>query len=390
MDFRESPLENLKSKKIIRLSKSSISIAEKNAVAAVLDKEFLGMGEEVQKFESLLKDYFKRDVVCVNTGTSALQLAIQSSGIGSGDEVLVPSLTYVASYQAISATGATPLSCDIDLENCFIDLSDAEKRITERTKAIMPVHYTGAVCDLEKVYGFAKRHNLRVIEDAAHAFGSKYRGKLVGSIGDITCFSFDGIKNITAGEGGCVISDDQELIRSVKDIRLLGVERDTESRFAGLRTWEFDVKEQGWRYHMSNIMAAIGIEQFKRFPIMAEKRRHLCQLYDSILKHQKRILIFKKDYSEIVPHIYPIRIIGLRNREKLTKKLLEYGIQTGIHYQPNHRLTFYRNDHELPLENTEKVYSELLTLPLHIDLTDDDVLYVSEILIKELSSITEY
>jgi dTDP-4-amino-4,6-dideoxygalactose transaminase len=213
----------------------------------------------------------------VVNGTAALQLALQAAGIWQGDEVLVQSLTYVASFQAISATGARPVACDVDAETLCLDWRDAEKRLTPRTKAVMPVHYAGGVGALDEIYAFAEKYGLRVIEDAAHAFGTEYQGKKVGEFGDIVCFSFDGIKNITSGEGGCIVTNDEEVLRKVRDARLLGVEKDTEKRFSGGRSWEFDVTAQGWRYHMSNIMAAIGLEQLKRFPENASQRQVLAK-----------------------------------------------------------------------------------------------------------------
>ena len=183
--------------KLLRLSKSVISIRERKAVEKVLKKGFLGMGPEVYQFEKDLKSFFKREVVCFNSGTAALQIALQASGIGANDEVLVPSITYVASYQAISATGAKPISCDIDLKNMQVSLIDLKKKVTKKTKAIMPVHFAGSASQINETYKFAKKNNLRVIEDAAHAFGTKINGRKIGSFGDITCFSFDGIKNIT-------------------------------------------------------------------------------------------------------------------------------------------------------------------------------------------------
>ena len=232
----------------------------------VLDREFLGMGAEVQMFEKLLSAFFGRPAVCVANGTAALQLALQACEIGPGDEVLVQSLTYVASFQAISATGARPVACDIENATLTLDWRDAEKRLTTKTKAIMPVHYSGGVGALNEIYSFARKHSLRVIEDAAHAFGSVYQGKRVGGFGDVACFSFDGIKNITSGEGGCVVTDDPDVLRRVQDARLLGVEKDTEKRYMVQRSWEFDWSTQCLRYHMSNIMASIRMEQLKRFP----------------------------------------------------------------------------------------------------------------------------
>lgn len=368
---------------MIRLSKSSISDAEKKAVTAVLDREYLGMGAEVQLFEKMLSEYFGRTAVCVANGTAALQLAVQACGIRRGDEVLIPSLTYVASFQAISATGAKPVACDINEDTCMLNWKDAEKRITPATKAIMPVHYTGGVGPLDEIYAFANRFNLRVIEDAAHAFGTVYKQKKIGGFGDISCFSFDGIKNITCGEGGCVVTDDPHIIRKVQDARLVGVEKDTEKRYTGQRSWEFDVTAQGWRYHMSNIMAAIGIEQFKRFPDMAAKRCALAKKYDTLLAGHPVIIILSRDYEQVVPHIYVVRIRGMKDRGALQDALIAKGIQTGIHYQPNHTLSFYKDNASAAFPVTDEVYPELLTLPLHVDLDEDKVIYVCEIL-KEL------
>lgn len=370
----------MKPKSIIRLSKSSLGLAEKIAVMGVLDREFLGMGKEVQQFEDALSEFFDRNAVCVSTGTASLQLALQGCGIGMNDEVLVQSLTYVASFQAISSVGATPVACEVNPNTLTLDWRDAEKRLTEKTKAIMPVHYAGGVGELDKLYTLAQKYKLRVIEDAAHAFGTIYQGRKIGSNGDIVCFSFDGIKNITSGEGGCLVTDDQVVLQSARDARLLGVEKDTEERYKGNRSWKFDVSNQGWRYHMSNIMAAIGIEQLKRFDEFACIRQERAKLYDVLLKDHPQIVPLNHDYEEVVPHIYVVRLIGSFDRSKLQEELLKNGIQTGIHYQPNHFLSYYRQQNTFPLPITESVYPHLLTLPLHADISEDDVNYIATVL----------
>ena len=371
---------------VIRLSKSCLSASEKEAVLTVLDREYLGMGEEVRLFEAELAKYFSRPVVCVANGTAALQLALQACGVGPGDEVLVQSLTYVASYQAISATGATPVSCEIDPQTLTIDLGDAKKRLSERTKVIMPVHYAGGAGCLTDIYTFARLHGLRVIEDAAHAFGSIFNQQKIGAQGDIVCFSFDGIKNITAGEGGCIVSNDEKLLSSIRDARLLGVQKDSDKRFNGERSWEFDVTEQGWRYHMSNIMAAIGRVQLSRFSEFASKRQELAKLYDVNLKNVHEVIIFKKDYNQIVPHIYPIWINPqIYDRDSVRKALLDIGIETGVHYQPNHHLSLYQSeDCQLPV--TDKMHRGLISLPLHPDLTEDQIVKVCTSLKQALES----
>lgn len=363
--------------RLIRLSKSVIGDEEKKAVMGVLDREYLGMGKEVQAFEKDLSSFFNRQAVCVNTGTAALHLALQALGLGPGDEVLVQSLTYIASFQAISATGARSIPCDIDPDTITIDIHDAKKRLTRRTKAIMPVHYSGGVGSLDEIYSFAEENSLRVVEDACHAFGSYYNGRKVGSFGDISCFSFDGIKNITSGEGGAVVTDDEKVLKRVRDARLLGVENDTEKRYKGERSWDFDVQNQGWRYHMSNIMAAIGIEQLKKFPEFAKKRKYSAKKYYNKLNSSSSIDLLKQDFESIVPHIFVVKLKS-HDREKIRGLLLAQGIQTGVHYQPNHVLSMYEIPDRMSLPMTETIFPKLLSLPLHPDLKDEDIDFICE------------
>jgi dTDP-4-amino-4,6-dideoxygalactose transaminase len=269
------------------------------------------------------------------------------------------------------------VACDIDPEIFLLDLSDAEKRINAGTKAIMPVHYTGGAGDLDALYALAKKHNLRVIEDAAHAFGTTFLGKKVGSFGDIACFSFDGIKNITSGEGGCIVTDDEEILQKIRDARLLGVEKDTEKRYTGERSWDFDTSAQGWRFHMSNIMAAIGVEQLKRFPEFSQKRQKLAKRYDQLFKDHPSIKPVPRDYKTVVPHIYVVCICGMKDRKRIQQKMLIKGIQVGYHYQPNHWLNLYNNDESQSLPVTDSVFPELMSLPLHPHLSEEEVDYIA-------------
>ena len=284
-------------------------MAEKIAVLSILDKEFLGMGAEVMLFEGKIKNFLQteKEVICVNTGTSALHLSLSVLGLKSGDEVLVPSLTYVASYQSISATGAKPVSCEINPDTLFINVNDARSKITKNTKVIMPVHYASSSKGMNEVYSLAKEFNLRVVEDAAQAFGCKRDGELVGKTGDIICFSFDGVKNITSGEGGAILSNDKEFVQKAKDARLLGVERDTEKRFSGQRSWNFDVSSQGFRYHMSNIMAAIGIVQIDRIDEFRSVRQNIARKYIKELLKLEDINLLDFNFNETLPHIFVIK-----------------------------------------------------------------------------------
>jgi dTDP-4-amino-4,6-dideoxygalactose transaminase len=359
----------------LRLSRSVVGREEAEAVTRIIMEEgYLGMGAEVQRLEAEIAAYLgvaAADVSCVNTGTAALHLAVQAA-VPQGGEVLVQSVTYVASFQAIRAAGAVPVACEALPASVTIDLDDAARRLTPRTRAIMPVHYAGYAGDLDAVYAFADRHGLRVIEDAAHAFGSSHRGRLIGSFGDIVCFSFDGIKNITCGEGGAIVSADPAVNAAVKDARLLGVERDTEKRFAGQRSWNFDVTAQGWRYHMSNIMAAIGRVQLRRLPQeFAPARRRLSALYRELLQDTPGVALLETDAEGTVPHIMAVRITDGR-RDTLRGLLDGEGLTTGLHYRPNHLHTLFGGaSRSLPV--SERLEKELLTLPLHPALSEDDV-----------------
>lgn len=352
----------------IRLSKSCVGEEEKAALARVIGAGYLGMGQEVQLFEDELKNYLDTDadVICVNSGTAALHLALSCLDIGPGDEVLVPSITYVASFQAISATGAKPVPCDVSTDRVFIDLIDAKQRITSKTKAIMPVHYASDSQSMRDVYEFANHHNLRVIEDAAHGFGSSRDGLKVGCMGDVVCFSFDGIKNITSGEGGAVVTSDKELSLRIKDARLLGVEKDTQKRYEGERSWSFNVSHQGFRYHMSNLMAAIGREQLKKIDIFSVHRKNLVQRYIKEFSLVDGIKILDLDYENILPHIFSVKVLH-RKRDDLMTYLRLNGIECGIHYMPNHLLEFYKTEYNLSI--SEMLSCQLLSLPLHADLS---------------------
>lgn len=362
----------------IRLAKSSIGDDEKQAVLGVLDREFLGMGAEVDEFESLLTEFFGRPTACLVNGTAGLHLALQACGVGQGDEVLVPSLTFVASFQAVTATGAVPVPCDIDSVTYTLDWEDALQRVTPATTAVMPVHYAGGVGDLDGLYSMADSSGLRVIEDAAHAFGTTTTGRRVGSFGDVACFSFDGIKNITSGEGGCVVTDDDEVIERVRRFRSLGVVTKRDGNPAEGILPEIDVLDQGWRYHMSNLMAAIGICQFHRREELAGRRRELARAYDRFLEDLELVSSIPHDYDEVVPFMYAVRIHGDHDISKLRASLYADGISTGAQYQPNHRHKLFSARNEPPLPVVSEIYPRLMVLPLHPDLQMQDVAYICE------------
>tara|TARA_B100000579_G_C22847906_1_gene865529 strand:- start:5362 stop:6477 length:1116 start_codon:yes stop_codon:yes gene_type:complete len=371
---------------MIRLSKSYISKKEINSVVKVMNKKFLGMGTEVKKFERDLEKIFGRYSLCVVNGTAAIQISLQVAGIKKGDEVLVQSFTYVSTIQAITALGAKPVFCDINIDNISIDLEDAEKKISKKTKAILPVHYAGQTGQLENIYKFAKKYKICVIEDAAHAFGSKYKNRLIGKKGDLVCFSFDGIKNITSGEGGAIITSNKIYAERIKAVRLLGVIGDSKNRYKNKRTWDFDVKEQGWRYHMSDIMASIGRIQLANRNKMFFKRKKIATQYIKNLKKNNKIKLILENVEEIVPHIFPIIIYRLKNKDKLRKKLLDNKIETGIHYKPNHLLSFFRQKN-VKLPKTEFLYKNIITLPIHPEITIKEVNFICKTLKNIINTI---
>ncbi len=367
----------------MRLSRSIVGEAEARAVSRVIVEDgYLGMGSEVHRFEEELAAYLGVPVASLataNTGTAALTMAVDAAapgafGRGCRGSVLVPSLTYVASFQAVTAAGCRPVACEVLPETGTIDLADAEKRLTPDCFAVMPVHYASNPWQLDKVYDFAAAHGLRVIEDAAHAFGCRHDGRKIGSFGDLVCFSFDGIKNITSGEGGLVVAHRPEDARTVQDTRLLSVQKDTEARWSGGRSWDPSVSRQGWRFHMSNIMAAIGRVQLTRLdPEFIPARKRLAALYRELLAGEAALRFLEEDpRDDITPHIQPVRVLNGR-MPRVRQHLLDHGIPVGVHYKPNHFLAYFGDEKAAPFPQTEKLFSELMTLPMHPGLSDEDV-----------------
>jgi len=345
---------------------------ELEAVSNVFDTRWLGMGSVTKDFEDKLREFLGvRHVVAVNSGTSALHIALDAVGVGEGDEVIVPSLTFVASSQVITACGARPVFCDVNIDTLNMDPSDAAARITSKTRAIMPVHFGGLACEMNEILAMASEHGLSVIEDAAHAFGSSYDGRKIGTLSDICCFSFDPIKNITCGEGGAVVTESEEIAERVLLKRILGIDQDTWSRYRGERSWVYDVVTQGYRYHMSNINAAIGLEQLKRFEEFKARKQEIVTRYDRAFENVSGLVRIKRNPADTFPFFYVIRVLDNR-RDDLMKYLKEHDIGSGVHYIPNHLQSLYA-ELSAPLPICEQLYREMITLPLYFEMTDADV-----------------
>lgn len=359
---------------IIRVAQATVGEEEWLALKPALERGYYGHAEKVVEFEHAIAKYLgcvDRPVVCVSSGTAALHLALLAAGISRNDEVLVPSLTFVGSYQAITATGAMAVSCDVQEDNFLIDLRDAEAKVTDKTRAIMPVHYAGNPGALDEMCAFAKEHGLRIVEDAAHALGSEYKGRKIGVFGDLVCFSFDSLKNITCGEGGAVICPDEVTAERIRLSRLLGMNRNNPHTGGIERQKMFSVETQGYRYHMSNLNAAIGLVQLGKIDSFIGRRRTIARKYDTAFRPLYGLQPLTIDYSSVAPHIYTIRVFQER-RDDLVSFLASKGIETAINYIPNHLHPMFAQS-GIRLEVTEKVFGELLNLPLHCSLSEEDV-----------------
>ena len=332
-----------------------------------LDVGWLGMGATTKEFEERIAAYLElngRHVVATNTGTSALHIALLAAGVGPGDEVIVPSFNYVADHQAIRYTGADVVMCDIRDDNLGIDCESARSLITARTKAIIPLHFSGIPCDQAGVYDLAREFGLRVIEDGCHAFGSTILGNKIGSYGDITCFSFDPVKIITSIDGGCVIVNGEEELQKLHHLRLLGVDKDTTERYKNARAWEYDVVDQGYRYHLTNIMASVGVSQIKQVDAFIASRRAICRRYSDAFSTLEGVRVLRHDYDDVSPFIYSLRVLGGR-RGDFIEFLKTQNIAAGIHFMPVHEHTYFSSCRRSEMPVTERVASEVVTLPLH-------------------------
>ena len=340
-----------------------------------LDIGWLGMGAGTKEFEERIASFFNlknRFVVATNTGTSALHIALKVAGVGPGDEVITPSFNYVADHQAIRMTGAEVVMCDISEKNLGIDPKKIEKLITPKTKAIIPLHFAGIPCDQKEIFQIAQKHGLRVIEDAMHAFGTKIDGRKIGSYGDITCFSFDPVKLITSIDGGCVIVNTKQEEEKLHHLRFLGVDKDTIERYKNKRSWDYDVVSEGYRYHLTNIMASVGISQIKKVDQFISSRQNVCKQFNNAFKIISEIKIPNTDFNEISPFIYSIRVLN-NKREQLIQHLNNLGIDVGIHFIPVHKHSNFKECKKDDMAITEKITDEVLTLPLHSNMKTEFV-----------------
>jgi dTDP-4-amino-4,6-dideoxygalactose transaminase len=348
-----------------------------DAATRALDGGWLAIGRLTYEFEDELSGYLAlaqhdRHLLTLSSGTAALHAACQLVGLGQGDEVICPSFTYVACHQAITATGADVVFCDVEEETMGIDPASVRRLIGPRTRAIMAVHYAGMPCRIDEIHEIAREHHLRVIEDAAHAFGSSSRGRLLGTFGDIVCFSFGPVKIITSLEGGALVTSNPDDVQRLRELRLLGVDTDRALR-TNNRMWEYDVVRQGWRYHMSSMQASVGLAQLKLMDTFVDNRRRFCRTYSERFADIPEVVTPATDFSDLALFIYFIRLPDAATRSDLIAHMNARGIQIGIHFQGAHEFSFYRDCRRDDLAVTERLSGQQLTLPLHSFMDDETI-----------------
>jgi len=349
----------------IKLFDPYIGTEEENAASKIIKSRFWASGAgtgQVSKFEKKFQRYLGcDDCIAVNSGTAALNLAMSLTEI-KGYEVILPSLTFVATAHSILVNGGKPIFVDVDQETNCIDPKKIENAISKKTKAILPVHFGGMPCDIEKIQKICKNNDLYLIEDAAHAAGASHGNKKIGSHGNFVCFSFHPVKNLAMPTGGLISIND----RAPKKFRKLLESR----RWCGITNRvdaDYDVKEMGWNYYMNEISAAIGLEQLKKLDKSNRIRKNIANKY-----HKKLNLEHKMPFnSDGVYHFFWIRV---KSRAKFRKLMTNAGIETGIHYKPIHTMTMYKTKKKLNV--TEQVGDEIVTLPTHPGLRDKDVDYI--------------
>ena len=332
-----------------------------------LELGWLGMGSYVGAFENGISAYLgleDRYVVAVSTGHAALHLALLVAGVGPGDEVITPAFNNIADFQAILAVGAEPVFCDIDEISLCVDLEKAEELISSRTKAIIVMDYDCVLCDHEQVAAFAAEHGLRVVHDAAHSFGSKQNGKMIGSFSDICMFSFDPVKTITCIDGGALIVRTEEELELIREMRLIGMGQPSKVMYQNQRAWTYDVKRLGFRYHMANLHAAIGVAQLAKMASISATRQAAGRYYSQRLQAVPEVRIPATDFEDITPFMYYIRVSD-DSRDALREHLKQQGVDTGIHWQPGHWFSLFQDCRKGDLAVTEQVGRQVLTLPFH-------------------------
>ncbi|MDG3132077.1 DegT/DnrJ/EryC1/StrS family aminotransferase [Streptococcus suis] len=401
-------------RKNILFSPPDITQKEIKEVIDTLKSGWITTGPKTKELERRLSVFTGTNkTVCLNSATAGLELVLRILGVGEGDEVIVPAMTYTASCSVITHVGATPVMIDIQEDGFEMDYKALEKAITPRTKVIMPVDIAGIPCDYDRIYSIVKdKQNLYVasdnrwqrlfgrivvLSDSAHSLGASYKGKPAGKLADFTSFSFHAVKNLTTAEGGSVTwkprhdLDDEEMYKEFQIYSLHGQTKDALAK-TQLGSWEYDIVIPGYKCNMTDIMASIGLVQLERYPSLLKRRKEIVEKYNKCFKNSViKPLIHSTDKLQSSMHLYIVHLKGfsLEQRNKVIQKMAEAGIACNVHYKPLPLLTAYKNIgfNIQNFPNSYKYFENELTLPLHTNLSDEEVEYIVETIIFIVSKI---
>lgn len=365
----------------IPYGRQSIDEDDIQAVVDVLRSDYLTTGPKVAEFERTVADYVGAEyAVAVSNGTAALHIACLAAGIKPGDEVITSPITFAASANCVLYCGGTPVFADIKKDTYNIDPEDIERKITQNTKAIIPVHYTGQPCEMDAVHEIAKRHNLTVIEDGAQVLSGAYKGQKVGALSDMTTFSFHPVKPVTTGEGGMVTTNDKALYEKLKLFHTHGITREEAFLSKKDGPWYYEQLELGYNYRITDIQCALGISQMKKLDAFAAHRRKLAARYDKGFAGKSDIITpYQHPDCLSSYHLYMIQV-PIAIREEVFEKLREAGVGVNVHYIPVYKLPYYQAHgySDVCCPNAEEFYARAITLPLFADMTEEQVDYVVE------------
>ena len=353
-----------------------ITSDDKKSITNALNSRLLTDGPLLKKFETEFAKFTgSKFAIGVSNATAALQLSLLASGIGKGDEVIVPDITFVATANAVMATGATPILADVDENDLNISVDSIKSNITTNTKAIIPVHFAGKSCDMKKIVDLARKNNLVIVEDCAHAIGTKYNRKHVGNFGISGCFSFYPTKNMTTIEGGMIICNSKKIAKYLISCRNHGISKTYTQRFSSGLPWDYDIKQHGYNFRLDEIRSAMGLTQIKKLQEWNKKRNNAAKYYTDNLKSINGIETpINTPKSE--KHSWHLYVIKIKNsygltRNHLFKELLEQGIRTSVHYKPLHNFSLYQKKAKSfsSLKNSSAIYNKILSLPLYPDIS---------------------
>ena len=369
-------------KKNIRAFLPEITKEDKKAVLDALSCSLLTDGPKLRQFESTFAKFTgSKYAIGVSNATSALHLSIKANGIKKGDEVIVPDMTFVATANAVVQAGATPVFADVEEETMNISIDSIKKKITSKTKGIIPVHFAGKICDIVTICKFAKKNDLNVIEDCAHAIGARYNKKHVGNFGNAGCFSFYPTKNITTIEGGMVITNSKKIAEYVMSARNHGLSKTLGQRYTNGKPWDYDMIESGFNYRLDEIRSALGLSQLKRIKKINAERKRIFEYYNIKLKNIKGIVTPNSlSNDEHAYHLYIMKVKEGNNisRDQLFTQLLKYGIKTTVHYKPLHKFSAFKKlkNSNKEMKNSNLLYNEIISLPLYLNMPKKEQDYV--------------